>query len=188
MAHHTLWDVTCMYNYMQRIIIEHTFLMTSVFYTYNFARIIKYDLLTQRVELSWSMYCVQWLAQRRACNNVTNLLWYMYADLSMQCKTPATSLGTCCTCSTLNWSACLVHTGYVFFGTLVLLVNCVLDCVCVCMCVCVCVCACVCLCVCVPPWQYLVPWSTTIYCFFCILPSSVHCSAFHFLKACLISC
>ena len=41
----------------------------------------------------------------------------MYADWCMHCKMPATSLGTHCMCSTLNWSACSVYTGYVLFRT-----------------------------------------------------------------------
>ena len=53
----------------------------------------------------------------------------MYTDLRVQCRTQATSLGTCCTCNTLNWSACLVRTGYVFFGTLHVVCK-VMDCVC----------------------------------------------------------
>ena len=50
------------------IIVERTLLMTSL----RIVLLVHYDLLTQRVEAA--MYCV--LAQRRACNNVTNLLWY----------------------------------------------------------------------------------------------------------------
>ena len=34
-------------------------------------------------------------------------------------RTTTTSLGTRFTCSTLNWRACSVRTGYAFFGTLV---------------------------------------------------------------------
>ena len=43
----------------------------------------------------------------------------MYANWRLQCRIPATSLGICCMCSSSNWCACSVRTGYVFFGTLV---------------------------------------------------------------------
>ena len=39
---------------------------------------------------------------------------------AVHCGTTTTSMGSRCTCSTLNWRACSVHTGYVFFGTLVI--------------------------------------------------------------------
>ena len=55
-----------------------------------FCSYIKYDLLTQRVEIwNWveaAMYCV--LAQRRACNNMTNLLWSLSAP-SLSCWPPS---------------------------------------------------------------------------------------------------
>ena len=47
----------------------------------------------------------------------------MYADWRVQCRTPTTSLGTHCMCSTLNWSACSVCTGYVFVMVTQRLIN-----------------------------------------------------------------
>ena len=54
----------------------------------------------------------------------------MYADWRVQCRTSATNLGTRCMCSTLNWSACSVRTGYVFFRSLVFCLLSTVNCLC----------------------------------------------------------
>ena len=74
---------------------------------------------TRRPPWPWNIFF--WALTARHTHGLWRTMHCIYANWRVQCRswTPATSLGTRCTCSTLNWSACSVRTGYVFFRTLV---------------------------------------------------------------------